>query len=41
MPFHVTVYDKGRKSSEFQWKSIAFDEKLDDSMFEEERPPKR
>jgi hypothetical protein len=41
MPFHITVYDEGRKSSEFQWKTITFDEKLDDSMFEENRPPKQ
>lgn len=40
MPLHVVVYDKGRKASEYQWKSIAFDEKLDDAMFEENRPPK-
>jgi hypothetical protein len=41
MPFHVLVYDSGRKASEYQWKSIAFDEKLDDAMFEEDRPPKQ
>jgi len=41
MPFHITVYDGGKKSSEFQWKTITFDEKLDDSMFEENRPPKQ
>jgi outer membrane lipoprotein-sorting protein len=41
MPFHITVYDGGKKSSEFQWKAITFDEKLDDSIFEENRPPKQ
>ena len=41
MPFHVLVYDKGRKASEYQWKTITFDEKLDDAMFEEDRPPKQ
>jgi hypothetical protein len=41
MPFHVLVYDSGRKASEYQWKTIAFDEKLDDAIFEEYRPPKQ
>jgi len=41
MPFHVVVYDKGRMASEYQWQSITFDEKLDDAMFEENRPPKK
>jgi outer membrane lipoprotein-sorting protein len=41
MPFHITVYDAGAKSNEFLWKEIAFDKKLDDSIFEENRPPKQ
>ncbi len=41
MPFHVLVYDSGRKASEYSWSSIAFDEKLDDAIFEENRPPKQ
>lgn len=41
VPFHITVYDGGRKGSEFLWKAITFDEKLDDSIFEENRPPKQ
>lgn len=41
MPFHVLVYDNGRKASEYQWKAITFDEKLDDAIFEEDRPPKQ
>ncbi len=41
MPFHVLVYDSGRKASEYQWSAITFDEKLDDAIFEENRPPKQ
>jgi len=41
MPFHITVYDAGAKSNEFLWKEIAFDRKLNDSIFEENRPPKQ
>ncbi len=40
VPFHVTVYDAGKKTNEFVWEKIAFDEKLDDALFEENRPPK-
>ena len=40
-PFHVTVYDAGKKTNEFLWKEITFDAKLDDAMFEENRPPKQ
>ena len=41
VPFHVTVYDAGKKTNEFLWKEITFDEKLDDAIFEENRPPKQ
>ena len=39
VPFHITVYDAGKKTNEFLWREITFDEKLDDAMFEENRPP--
>jgi hypothetical protein len=41
VPFHVTVYDRGKKTGEFLWNSVAFDEKLDNAIFEENRPPKQ
>jgi hypothetical protein len=40
VPFHVTVYDGGKKTNEFQWRDVTFDEKLDTALFEENRPPK-
>ncbi|MDD4858034.1 MAG: hypothetical protein PHD74_07995 [Candidatus Krumholzibacteria bacterium] len=39
VPFHVTVYDAGKKTNEFLWQTVKFDEKLDDAIFEEYRPP--
>jgi hypothetical protein len=39
VPFHVTVYDAGKKTNEFLWQNIKFDEKLDDAIFDEDRPP--
>ena len=39
MPFHVTIYDGGKKTNEFLWREITFDEALDDAIFEENRPP--
>ncbi|MFA4947477.1 MAG: hypothetical protein WC674_03080 [Candidatus Krumholzibacteriia bacterium] len=41
VPFHVTVYDAGKKTNEFVWEEITFDGKLDDAIFEENRPPKQ
>jgi hypothetical protein len=41
VPFHVAVFDAGKKTNEFFWKKIAFDVPLDDAMFEENRPPKQ
>jgi hypothetical protein len=38
VPFHVTVYAGGRKAEEFLWSAIAFDEAIDDALFEENRP---
>jgi len=40
VPFHVTIYDEGKKTNEFLWQEIKFDEKLEDAMFDENRPPK-
>jgi hypothetical protein len=41
VPFHVTVYDAGKKTNEFVWEEIKFDGTLDDAIFEENRPPKQ
>jgi len=41
VPFHVVVYDAGKKTNEFVWEKIIFDTKLDDAIFEEDRPPKQ
>jgi outer membrane lipoprotein-sorting protein len=41
VPFHVTVYDAGKKTNEFLWRDVKFDEKLDDATFEENRPPQQ
>ena len=39
VPFHVTVYENGNWSEEFLWEEVVFDQKIDDEMFEEFRPP--
>ncbi len=39
VPFHVTVYAEGRKAEEFVWSTVAFDEAIEDAVFEENRPP--
>ncbi len=41
LPFHITVYQNGRKSEEFMWEAITFNERIDPSVFEEDRPPAR
>jgi hypothetical protein len=41
VPFHVTVYDAGKKTNEFIWNEVAFDTRLDDAIFEESRPPRQ
>ncbi|UCH85154.1 MAG: hypothetical protein JSW50_05545 [Candidatus Latescibacterota bacterium] len=40
MPFHVTSFDQGAKS-EYRWKEIKFNEKIDPAVFEEYRPKKK
>ena len=40
VPFRVTQYDEGVKGNEIVWKSVRFDEKIDDAIFEENRPPR-
>ncbi|MEJ2719818.1 MAG: hypothetical protein P8181_01575 [bacterium] len=37
MPFHVTLFESGSKS-EYVWKEIEFNEKIDPAVFEEFRP---
>ncbi len=39
VPFHVTVYNDGRKAEEFVWDSVTFDVDIDGATFEENRPP--
>lgn len=39
VPFHVVTYENGKKSSEYVWEAIKFDEPIDDAVFEEYRPP--
>jgi len=39
LPFRVTVYDEGARSSEFLWSEVVFDKPIDDATFEENRPP--
>jgi outer membrane lipoprotein-sorting protein len=39
VPFHVTVYDAGKKTNEFLWREVEFDVPVDDALFEENRPP--
>lgn len=41
VPFHVIVYDAGKKTNEFVWEEISFDVAIDDAIFEENRPPKQ
>jgi hypothetical protein len=38
MPFHITLYEEGRKASEYAWESITLDAPIDDAIFEEYRP---
>jgi hypothetical protein len=40
VPFRVTQFDEGVKSNEILWKSVRFDEKIVDAIFDESRPPK-
>ncbi len=37
-PYHTTVYQDGAKSEEFRWERIAYDEQIDQAIFERERP---
>jgi hypothetical protein len=39
MPFRLDLYQDGVKTNEYMWKSITFDEPIDDAAFEENRPP--
>lgn len=39
MPFRIDLYQDGVKTNEYMWKSITFDEPIDDAVFEESRPP--
>lgn len=38
VPFHILVYDEGRKAEEFIWRKVVFDAEIDDSVFEENHP---
>jgi hypothetical protein len=39
VPYHLTVYENGARTSEYMWDKIDFDNKVDDSVFDEGRPP--
>jgi hypothetical protein len=39
VPLRVTQYDDGIKDSEIIWKSVRYGEKIDDAIFDENRPP--
>jgi len=38
LPFHITVYDEGKKTQEFIWERIEFDKNIPDSIFVENQP---
>jgi hypothetical protein len=38
-PLRVTQYDEGVKGNEILWKTVSFNEKIDDAIFDENRPP--
>jgi hypothetical protein len=38
VPYHVTVYQGGVKSTEYEWEDIEFGEEIDDAVFEEYQP---
>ena len=38
LPFHLTVYEDGRKTQEFIWEKIEFDSSIPDSVFLENQP---
>lgn len=40
VPFRMTVYQNGAVSADYVWESIAFDEPIDEAIFEENRPKK-
>jgi outer membrane lipoprotein-sorting protein len=41
MPYHLTVYQRGRKTTEYTWNKIEFNKDIPDSIFEEYRPSKK
>lgn len=40
VPFRMTVYQNGAVSADYVWERIAFDEPIDEAVFEENRPKK-
>ncbi|MBI4720067.1 MAG: hypothetical protein HY770_02330 [Chitinivibrionia bacterium] len=40
VPFHVVGYHNGEKATEYFWETITFNEKIDDAIFEENKPKK-
>jgi len=38
MPYHVTVYQNGAMTVEYQWEKISFNKEIDNTIFEEYRP---
>jgi len=39
VPFHLTIYENGQKRNEYIWNEISYDDEIDDTVFEEDRPP--
>lgn len=39
-PFHRTMYENGTMTSDYVWQEVLFDEEIDETLFEENRPPK-
>jgi nucleosome binding factor SPN SPT16 subunit len=38
VPFHVTIYQNGAKTTEFVWEEIVFDTPVDPAIFEKNKP---
>jgi len=38
LPFHIIIYDKGKKTQEFIWERIEFDKNIPDTIFVENQP---
>ena len=39
VPYHMTIFENGSRSGEYTWEEITFDTDVEDTVFEEGRPP--